>query len=45
MLGMKKSQAGHDVLAVKKKKTKKPKEEAEEWHGFGDAEKVDDESS
>ncbi|KAH8103065.1 ATP-dependent RNA helicase [Cristinia sonorae] len=39
MLGMKKTQAGHDVGESRRKKVKKqPKEEAEEWNGFGDIE-------
>ena len=34
MLGLKKTQAGHDVVAQKRKPKKVKKEEAEEWHGF-----------
>ena len=35
MLGLKKSQAGKDLVAPKKKsKPKKAKEEFEEWHGI-----------
>ena len=37
MLGLKRSQAGHDVVAVKRKNVKKEvKSETEEWRGFGD---------
>lgn len=36
MLGLKKSEAGDDLVAVAKRKAahKKEQEEPEEWHGF-----------
>ncbi|THH32784.1 hypothetical protein EUX98_g1413 [Antrodiella citrinella] len=44
MVGLKKSQAGQDVLAGKRKKAQKVpvKAETEEWHGFERNEKEDD---
>lgn len=44
MLGLKKTQAGHDVVAQKRKPKKVKKEEAEEWHGFSGSVDGEDDS-